>query len=196
MKVLAHLCTAAMLLVSTLSFALPKVSVEVLSEVKNVDQVLADLQTYESRFWAIGLNGDTLQPDGFQRFFVARDIEFQFFVRSMAGIALGDASACQENRRVLMEYRHRILQDEIMQVEQISQQIITAQQQDTAVGFKAGTLQPDQFIEFFGERGLEIRYYARGPSFTIGDQSAYEQNLQVLREYAQKLKELDATPGQ
>lgn len=196
MKVLAHFCTAALLFASSISFALPKVSVDVLTEVTSVDQVLNDLQTYESRFWAIGLNGDTLQPDNFHKFFAARDISFQFFVRSMSGVSVGDSSAYQQNRQELQNYRHRIIEQELMEVEQLASQIMIAQQQDSAVGFTSGAAQLDQFTRFFGERGLEIRYYVRGPSFNLGDQSAYEQNLQVLRDYAQKLKELDVTPGQ
>jgi len=196
MKVLANLCTAAMLLVSSMGFALPQVSVNVLTEVKSVDQVIADLQTYESRFWAIGLNGDTLQPDGFQRFFAARDMNVRYFVRSVSGISLGDASAYQENRRELRSYRHRIIQEELMKVEQMAQQIMIAEQLDSAVGFTSDTAQPDQFIKFYGERGLEIRYYVRSPSFNLGESSAYEQNLKVLLNYAQKLKELDAASGQ
>jgi hypothetical protein len=196
MKVFAHLCVTALLFVSSLSLALPKVSVDVLSEVKSVDQVLDDLITYESRFWAIGLNGDTLQPDAFHRFFAARDMKFQFFVRSMSGVVLGDISAYQENRLVLLDYRRRLIEEEIAQAELIVQQIMTAQKQDAAVGLTADTVQPDNLITFFGERGLEIRYYVRGPSFTLGDSSAYEHNLQVVRAYIQQLKDLGATPDQ
>jgi hypothetical protein len=196
MRVLVNLWTAATIFVSSMGLALPQVSVDLLTEVKNVDQTIAELQTYEGRFWAIGLNGDTLQPDGFQRFFAARDLNFRFFVRSMPRLSLGDSLAYQENQRELRSYRHRIIQEERLKVEQTARQIMIAEQLDAAVGFTADIVQPDQFIQFFGERGLEISYYVRSPSFNLGEPSAYEQNLQVLRDYAQKLKELDAASGQ
>lgn len=196
MKILTNLCTAALFFASSMGFALPKVSVDVMTEVQSVDHVVDELQDYESRFWAIGINGDTLQPDQFQKFFAARDMDVRYFVRSMSGVSLGEASAYQENRRMLLDYRHRVIQQELMEVDAIIRQLQIAQQQDAAVGFASGMTQPDQFIKFFGQRGLEIRYYVRGPSFTLGDQSAYEQNLQVLQDYARKLRELDTTSGQ
>jgi hypothetical protein len=195
MKVIAHLCTAALFFVSSLGLALPKVSVDVLSEVQNVDQVIQELDDYESRFWAIGINGDTLQPDQFQKFFAARDMEVRYFVRSFSGLSLGEASAYQENRRMLQDYRHRILQQELAEVNAVMRQIQIAQQQNASVGFTTGMMQPDQTIKFFGQRGLEIRYYVRGPSFTLGDASAYQQNLNVLQDYAWKLKSLDKSLG-
>lgn len=195
MKVFAHLCTAALLFASSLGLALPKVSVDVLSEVQNVDQVIQELDDYESRFWAIGINGDTLQPDQFQKFFAARDMEVRYFVRSVSGLSLGEATAYQENRRMLQQYRHRILQQELAEVSTVIRQIQIAQQQDASVGFTTGMMQPDQTIKFFGQRGLEIRYYVRGPSFTLGDASAYQQNLKVLQDYARKLKSLDKSLG-
>jgi hypothetical protein len=195
MKRLAQVCSAALLFASSLGFALPKVSVDIVSEVQSVDQVILELQDYEDRFWAVGINGDTLQPDQFQKFFAARDMDVRYFVRSMSGVSLGEASAYQENRQMLQDYRHRIIQQELMDVETVIRQIQIAQQQDAAVGFTTGMMQPDQFIKFFGQRGLEIRYYVRGPSFTLGDSSAYEQNLQVLRNYAQKLRGLDKSLG-
>ncbi|HET9235971.1 MAG TPA: hypothetical protein VFO10_01900 [Oligoflexus sp.] len=195
MKVLAHLCTAALFFASSLGLALPKVSVDVLSEVQKVDQVIQELDDYESRVWAIGINGDTLQPDQFQKFFADRDMEVRYFVRSFSGLSLGEASAYQENRRMLVDYRHRILQQELAEVNAVVRQIQIAQQQDASVGFTTGMMQPDQTIRFFGQRGLEIRYYVRGPSFTLGDASAYQQNLKVLGDYARKLRSLDKSLG-
>lgn len=195
MKVIAHLCTAALFFASSLGLALPKVSVDVISEVQNVDQVIQELDDYESRFWAVGINGDSLQPDQFQKFFAARDMEVRYFVRSGSGLSLGEASAYQENRLMLQDYRHRILQQELAAVNAVIRQMQIAQQQEASVGFTSGMMQPDQTIKFFGQRGLEIRYYVRGPGFTLGDASAYQQNLNVLQYYARQLKSLDKSLG-
>ncbi len=58
---------------------------------------------YKELYWAIGLNGDTLDPDGFVRFFGERQLPFQFFVRSQ-NVSLGEQSAYEQNINTLKEY--------------------------------------------------------------------------------------------
>ncbi|MEH2467977.1 MAG: hypothetical protein V7K23_30830, partial [Nostoc sp.] len=53
--------------------------------------------------WAIGLNGDTLQPDGFVNFFGERELPFKFFVQSQR-VSLGDKSAYDQNIKTLNDY--------------------------------------------------------------------------------------------
>ena len=74
------------------------------AETAKANKVIADLQTYKANFWAIGLNGDTLQPDGFNNFFAERQLTFKPFVRSTSGVNIGEQSAYDENIRVLQDY--------------------------------------------------------------------------------------------
>ena len=73
------------------------------SEVVAVQKIIKDLQVYQQNFWAIGLNGDTLQPDGFNNFFVARKIEFKPFVRKN-GVSIGEESAYERNISAMEKY--------------------------------------------------------------------------------------------
>ena len=72
-------------------------------ERENVDKTVSQLQDYQSRNWAIGLNGDTLKPDGFLTFFAQRGLPFSMYVRSQ-GVSVGDSSAYDKNINTLQEY--------------------------------------------------------------------------------------------
>lgn len=72
-------------------------------EIQACQSIINDLRDYKQRFWAIGLNGDTLQPDGFVAFFNARNLPFEYFVRSR-GVAMGDYSAYDRNIATLESY--------------------------------------------------------------------------------------------
>jgi len=64
---------------------------------------IAELKEYKELYWAIGLNGDTLEPDGFVSFFGERQLPFKFFVRS-GNVSMGDESAYEENIATLNRY--------------------------------------------------------------------------------------------
>jgi hypothetical protein len=74
------------------------------SETQAANQTIKQLQAYKSNFWAIGLNGDTLQPDGFNAFFADRQLPFKPFVRSTSGVSIGEESAYDENIATLKKY--------------------------------------------------------------------------------------------
>lgn len=75
-----------------------------ISEKNQCQSVLNDLASYKSKFWAIGLNGDTLQPDAFDQFFAERGLQFFPFVRSKTGVSIGDESAYDKNIATLQAY--------------------------------------------------------------------------------------------
>lgn len=74
------------------------------SELDACQKTINELQTYKKNFWAIGLNGDTLQPDGFNTFFAERQLPFKPFVRSTSGVSIGESSAYDINTDVLKKY--------------------------------------------------------------------------------------------
>lgn len=71
-------------------------------EIEASEYKIAELKEYQELYWAIGLNGDTLEPDGFVSFFGERELPFKFFVRS--AISVGDQSAYDENIKTLEDY--------------------------------------------------------------------------------------------
>jgi Dyp-type peroxidase family len=71
-------------------------------EIDASEYKIAELKEYQELYWAIGLNGTTLEPDGFVSFFGEREQLFKFFVRSE--VAVGDESAYDENIRTLNNY--------------------------------------------------------------------------------------------
>jgi hypothetical protein len=72
------------------------------TEKAQCQSVINDLNSYKNSFWAIGLNGDTLQPDGFNQFFAERNLPFLPFVRS--SVSIGDQSAYDKNIATLQSY--------------------------------------------------------------------------------------------
>ncbi len=74
------------------------------SETADCEKVMNEIATYQKNFWGIGLNGDTLQPDNFDKFFAMRDLPFKPFVRSTSGVKIGEQSAYDENIHTLKKY--------------------------------------------------------------------------------------------
>lgn len=72
-------------------------------EIEASEFKIAELKEYQERNWAIGLNGDTREPDGFLSFFGERELPFQFYVRSK-NVSLGDTSAYNRNIKTLNKY--------------------------------------------------------------------------------------------
>ncbi len=73
-------------------------------ETEKVTEAIGNLEMYRDKFWGIGLNGDTLEPDGFNTFFAERELPFKPFVRSTTGISIGEQSAYDENIATLRKY--------------------------------------------------------------------------------------------
>jgi len=76
-------------------------------EIEASEYKIAELKEYKELNWAIGLNGDTLKPDGFVSFFGERELPFRFFVRSQ-NVSLGDKFAYKENIKALNKYIKRL----------------------------------------------------------------------------------------
>lgn len=190
MKNIVNAGLATLIALSSMAHALPKVEREVLLENEDVNRVVMELKDYEARQWAIGLNGETLQVDQFQKFFAQRQLPFAYFVRATGGINLGDASAYQRNMKSLYKYQSRILQQEIADVRMIKKALRSAESKAKPIGFTGEKVMPDRFISFFSERGLAFVPVVEGQGFNLGDAKSYGQNIDVLNKYENQLRDL------
>jgi Dyp-type peroxidase family len=76
---------------------------EITQDIDACEYKMAELKEYKALNWAIGLNGDTLEPDGFVKFFDERKLPFDYYVRSQ-GVSQGDDSAYEKNITTLKNY--------------------------------------------------------------------------------------------
>ena len=76
---------------------------EITQDIDACEYKMAELKEYKALNWAIGLNGDTLEPDGFVKFFEERKLPFEYYVRSQ-GVSRGDDSAYEKNITTLKNY--------------------------------------------------------------------------------------------
>lgn len=158
--------------------------------VQNVNasrSTIQGLQDYKNRFWAIGLNGDTLQPDGFLKFFNDRSLPFAYFVRSQ-GVSIGTEAAYDSNISTLQAYIQQQINAEADLVNAIIGQLKDYQARNWAIGLNGDTLQPDGFVSFFGQRQLPFDFYVRSQGVSLGEPSAYNHNILTLQQYLQQLR--------
>ena len=140
---------------------------------------------------AIGLNGDTLQPDAFFTFFKARGLPFAFFVRSrVKKVVLGEDSAYEQNIITLNKYIEDIISQESEKCKLKIVQLEDYKKNNRPIGLNGDYQKPDEFIDFFAERDLPFAFYVwnvKGVS-PQGNYSAYDQNIATLNDYIKKLK--------
>jgi len=163
------------------------VNVNAKTEIQAAVSTIAGIHDYQSKNWAIGLTGDTLQPDGFLAFFTNRGLPFAYYVRSPQGVVIGDASAYQNNVNTLNAYIAKIKADEKTQVANTVAQLNDYKSKNWAIGLNGDTLQPDGFLPFFATRGLAFSLYIRKPNLSVGDASAYDKNIATLNAYVSSL---------
>jgi Dyp-type peroxidase family len=138
--------------------------------------------------WAIGLNGDTVQPDGFLTFFNQRKLPFKFYLLNQVG--LGEPSAYDTNIETLEKYIKDVVNQEIDACEYKIAELkeYKDHQPQWAIGLTGDTSEPDGFVNFFGERDLPFKFYVRSKKASLGDPSAYDQNIATLEIYSGTLK--------
>ncbi len=156
-------------------------------EIQAAKDKINELRDYQARNWAIGINGDTLQPDEFLNFFNQRHLEFEFYLRNQVG--LGDNGAYDRNIKTLTQYIKDVRNKEIEECEYKIAELKEYQELNWAIGFDGETLNPDQFVRFFGERHLPFQFYVKNKTVSLGDQSAYNQNIDTLNDYIRSLKD-------
>lgn len=166
-----------------------------LKEIELVKKKIEELKEYRDHKkdgkpapWAIGIHGDTIQPDEFLTFFNQRNLPFKFYLLNQVG--LGDSSAYDKNIATLEKYIKDVVYQEIDASEYKIAELKEYRDHDPqwAIGLNGDTLEPDGFVNFFGERELPFKFYVRSKGVSLGDASAYDQNVATLNDYITTLK--------
>ncbi len=155
-------------------------------EIQAAKNTIEELQNYKNRNWGIGLNGETSEPDGFLRFFKQRNLPFDFYVRSSSSqvpVSVGDSSAYDKNIATLNQYIEDVRNQEIKASEYKIAELKEYRELYWAIGLNGDTLEPDEFVSFFGERNLPFKFFVRNGGVSLGEESAYKQNIKTLKEY-------------
>lgn len=156
-----------------------------LSEVQWVKQSIAQINEYRSKNWAIGLNGDTAEPDGFTASFAERELVCAAYIRNF--FPVGSTAAYDQNITTLVNYIERERAEEISSITNMITQINDYHAKNWAIGLNWPDGQPDGFSRYFAVRGLKISFYLRG-NISVGDPSAYDINIKTLIVYLDQVK--------
>ncbi len=159
-------------------------------EIKAAESTLKELQNYKSKNWAIGLNGDTFEPDGLLAFFTQRGLPFKYYI-SNQGVTVGSPSSYDDNIATLNSYIAGIRSAEQTAVNSIIQELKTYKSNFWAIGLNGDTLQPDGFNAFFATRELPFKPFVRS-RVSIGQESAYDQNIATLTNYINSITPVGA----
>ena len=155
-------------------------------EIEAAQGIIAELQNYKQRNWAIGLNGDTTQPDGFLTFFNQRKLPFKFYLQNQVG--LGEYAAYDENIKTLNKYIVDVINQESDACEYKIAELEEYKGLNWAIGLNGDTTEPDGFVNFFGERELPFKFFVRSKGISLGNDSAYVDNINTLNKYISSLK--------
>jgi len=157
-------------------------------EIEAAKKIIAELEEYKKKNWAIGLNGDTTQPDGFLTFFNQRKLPFKFYLLNQ--VRLGGYSAYDENIATLEKYIEDVINQESDACEYTIAEIEEYQDRHWAIGLNGDDpTKTDGFVNFFGERELPFKFYVRSKTgVSLGEKSAYAENIKTLEIYIGTLK--------
>jgi hypothetical protein len=161
------------------------VSLIPVQEVRAAQEKIKGIQEYQHKNWAIGLNGDTFEPDGFLGFFTQRGLSFKYYVNNK-GVSVGSPAAYGENVTTLERYIANIRTEERARVDAIIKELESYKSHFWAIGLNGDTLQPDGFNSFFAARELPFKPFVRS-KVSIGQESAYDENVTTLRNYLNAL---------
>ncbi len=159
-------------------------------EIQAAKNMIKELENYKAKNWGIGLNGETSEPDGFLRFFNQRNLPFKFYVESSSSevpVKVGENNAYDENIATLNQYIEDLRNQEIDASEYKIAELKEYKELYWAIGLNGDTLEPDGFVSFFGERELPFKFFVDSGNVSLGDKSAYEQNIETLKKYIKKL---------
>ncbi|WP_375496619.1 Dyp-type peroxidase [uncultured Nostoc sp.] len=154
-------------------------------EIEAAQGVIAELQNYKQRNWGIGLNGDTTQPDGFLTFFNQRKLLFKFYLQNQVGF--GEYAAYDENIKTLNKYIADVINQESDACEYKIAELEEYKDRKWAIGLNGDSIEPDGFVNFFGERELPFKFFVRSKGISLGDDSAYDDNINTLNKYISSL---------
>ena len=156
-------------------------------EIQAAQNMIVELRNYQQQNWSIGLNGDTLQPDGFLVFFNQRNLSFKFYLQNQ--LSLGDSSAYGENIATLNQYIEDIRNQEIEASEYKIAELEEYKELDWSILSKTDTFKPDRFVSFFGERDIPFKFVVDSGNILLKDESSYEENIRTLKHYISSLNQ-------
>jgi hypothetical protein len=154
-------------------------------EIEAAKEIIAELRNYQRNNLAIGLHGDTIEPDGFLTFFNQRNLRFKFYLLNQ--VSLGNYTAYDENIKTLEKYIEDVRNQEIEASEYKIAELMEYKELYWAIGLNGDTLEPDGFLSFFGERELPFQFFLRNKNVSMGDEGAYDQNIKTLNDYISSL---------
>ncbi|WP_177176255.1 ATP-binding protein [Trichormus sp. NMC-1] len=158
------------------------ISVKPKETIKAAKEIIPELEKYKKNQFPIGLNGDSLKPDAFLKFFNRRNLPFAFYVKR---VSLGDYSAYDQNIATLNKYIKDIINQEIDQCEYTITKLEDYKKNNWPISPNEDNLK-DPFLTFFNRRNLQFAFYVKRVS--LGDYSAYDQNIATLNNYIKELK--------
>ncbi|MCX4029526.1 hypothetical protein H0A36_03700 [Endozoicomonas sp. SM1973] len=174
--------------------SLPKVNTNVVQELQEAKSTINRLQEYQSKNWAIGLNGDTFQPDNFLTYFDNRDLAFNYYVQNK-GVSIGNSTAYTNNINEVKKYALAIVESEVSATNKTISELENYKNNFWAIGLNGDSLQPDNFNNFFADRNIQFKPFVRNKGVEIGQESAYDENINALREYIGQLEDVRSTIG-
>lgn len=156
-------------------------------EIQAAQNMIDELRNYQQQNWAIGLNGDTLQPDGFLAFFNQRNLSFKFYLQNQ--FPLGNSSAYDQNIATLNQYIEDIRNQEIEASEYKMAELEEYIELDWSILSQTDTFKPDKFVSFFSERELPFKFVVDSGNILLDDQSSYEENIRTLKHYISSINQ-------
>ena len=150
-------------------------------EIEAARNMINQLQDYKKGNRAIGLHGNTTEPDDFLTFFNQRKLTFKFYLRNK--VSVGDSTAYDKNITTLNKYIEDVRYQEIEASEYKIAELKEYKELYWAIGLNGDSLEPDGFVRFFGERQLPFKFFVRSKNVSFGDESAYSQNIATLTNY-------------
>jgi hypothetical protein len=159
-----------------------------IQEIEAGKNIIMELLDYQRQNWAIGLHGDTTQPDKFLTFFNQRELPFKFYLLNK--FRLGNSNAYKENIKTLAEY----LEDAINQEIEASEYKIIELKEYQRLGWDIGVFcrnkawETDTLVNFFGERELPFEFYVPSQKSVPDGSDAYTKNIETLEAYIARVK--------
>lgn len=157
------------------------ISVSFFSEVQWARDTILRIKERKIRDRPIGVDPETLQPDELFRGFAERDLLFLPYARG-AQLSLGWPDAYTANISTISVYVERERREEVQSVNAKIREIQTAEAQGLGIGLSLPDGQLDEFARYFAVRGLRLAVYSARVG--VGAASAYQENIERLREYA------------
>lgn len=189
------LASIALSLLSGSAFGRPSVKVSIDKEIKNIDQMTNTIKDYQERYWAIGLDGDTLMPDNIVSFFADRNLEFKYYVDTGSGVKLGDSSAYEYDLDVLQAYKSKIIKAEINDANTMKSKLKAYRKAVSSPSF-TGPLPPvEELLTYYAALRLPVDFQSDSGEINVIADQAYEKNKKILDDYISRLKVIQKTVG-